>query len=368
MRFFILGDIIGHRNKTNTIYIANGIDLDIVNELIYEFIAIGGINGLDITDWNHTENTIIFHAFIKGLLNYKGLINEKFILTIKNEIYNAFVDISNLSVQEKKSNIKKIFMYNEVSTFTDTYDARVEQYNEESNNNDCCTQALAIGMILYGDENRDALTRLSIVSSMLTHNSPTGFLGGFTSALFCALALEKVAIAKWPYILVDQLGSNKLKEISKLTLDNLNVIEDYNQYIRMWKTYIGTRFRDEQPIRNKSFSNPMHRARYMNDNFYKDTVFGKNKHGIMGQSGYLCMILAYDSLLECEGRFEKLIIYSIFNVVDAPAIGAVACALYAAVYGMGDAPKSLIRQIKKKELDHTLKSLSEKIAKLIGSD
>ena len=367
MRFFILGDIIGHRNKMNTIYISDGIDLDIVNELIYEFIAIGGVNGMDISIWKHTENTIIFHAFIKGLLNYKGLINEKFILTIKNEIYDAFVNISNFSVQEKRSNVQKIFMYNEVSTFTDTHDARIEQYNEESNNNDCCTQALAIGMILYGDENRDALIELSIISSMLTHNSPTGFLGGFTSALFCALALEKVPLIKWPRILIDHLISNKLKDISKLTIDNLNVIEDYNQYIRMWKTYVITRFKDEHPIRNKSFSNPMHRARYMNDNFYKDTVFGKNKQGIMGLSGYLCMILAYDSLLECDGKFEKLLIYSIFNVVDAPSIGAVSCALYAAVYGMGDAPKSLVRVIKKKkELSATLKIFSEKIAKLNG--
>jgi len=362
MRFFALGDIIGNRDRMNTIYISDGINLDIVNELIYDFISIGGINGMDISKWDESENTLIFHAFIKGLLNYKGLVNEKFILEIKNELYSGLL---NLFMEKKINDIQKLFMYNQASVFTDTHDARIEQYNIDSNNNDCCVHAIAIGMILHGESNRDALMQLSITSSMITHNSPTGYLGGFTSALFCALALEKVPIIKWPRILIDYLISDKLKEISRLTLDNLDIIEDYNQYIRMWKTYQITRFNNNQPIRNKSFSNPMHRARYMNDNFYKDTVFGKDKRGILGVSGYLCMIIAYDSLLECDGKFEKLLIYSIFNVVDAPSIGAIACALYAAVYGKGDAPKTLISQIKKRnDLTDILKKFSKKIAKI----
>ena len=53
------------------------------------------------------------------------------------------------------------------------------------------------------------------------------------------------------------------------------------------------------------------------------------------------MIMAYDALLDCNGNWEKLIVYAILHIGDSDTIGAVAGGLYGAVYGFGDVPENM---------------------------
>ncbi len=359
-----LGDTIGFKNgdwEFNYMIYAKLMALDYVNEMIYEFIELGGVNGIDLKEWRISDDTMFHLAVGNAMLKYKHKIDKKFIQIVKENMIETFIEIGN----DKKhpDPAKRLDRYlgitttNSIKKFRDDIDARNYPYDDNAGGNGCAMRNLVIGLSLFGEDKRDELIDVSIVTSQLTHNNPIGYLAGFNSALFTALAIEKVSIEKWPFILIDYLKSDKLK--SYLSLKNLDQVYDHNQYIKYWQKYIDTKFNDGKPIKNKSFANPMYRIRYYHDNFFKGTDSKQ-----IGASGYLCMIMAYDSVLDCDGKWEKLIVYSILHSGDSDTIGAVAGGLYGAVYGMGDVPEQMLKYLEKKdELIELAKDIYEKYAK-----
>jgi ADP-ribosylglycohydrolase len=193
------------------------------------------------------------------------------------------------------------------------------------------------------------------LSSQTTHNNAHGYLGGFNASLFTALGIQKVPLKEWPYILIKYLKSDALK--SFLSLENLDQVYDHNQYIRYWQKYIDTKFdQNGNPLKIRANSNPMHRIRYYHDNFYKGGVSNQ-----IGSSGYLCMIMAFDALLDCDGCWEKLIVYAMLHSGDSDTIGAVAGGLYGAVYGFGDVPQNMMKHIERlDEINHIASELYKK--------
>lgn len=361
--------------------------LDYVNEMIYEFIDLGGVNGIDLSEWKISDDTFLHIALGNGLLKYskKDGISKKLFIDIKTYMYDEALrmwdeaegryipndpqkerkglgDSSKNSVVDDKTKTKIHFnRYIGITTsesidkFTPDHDARDEPYDERAGGNGCAMRTPVIGMCFFGEPQRDILIELSIISSQFTHNNALGYLGGFNAALFTALGIEQIPLEKWPYILIKYLKSDTLKKI--LSLNNLDEIYDYNQYIRHWQKYLDTKFdKNHQPIKIRANSNPMHRIRYYHDNFHKGGISDQ-----IGSSGYLCMIMAYDSLLDCSGCWEKLIVYAILHNGDSDTVGAVAGALYGSVYGFGDVPPKMLDHIERKEeLENLAKSLYDK--------
>jgi ADP-ribosylglycohydrolase len=341
--------------------------LDYVNELIYEFIYLGGVNGIDLSDWKVSDDTFFHIAIAKSMLKYKGNVTDKLITNMKSNLLKEAVKIWDESSGKETKTGKTIEKFNRyigvktsenIKKFTDNFDARLDTYDDYAGGNGAAMRSLVIGMCLYGKKNRDKLIDLSIISSQLTHNNAIGYLAGFTAALFTALALEDIPIAEWPYILIEYLKTNKLK--SFLNQNNVDQAYDHSIYIRYWQKYIDTKFDDKKkPLKLKANSNPMHRIRYYHDNFYKDTISTQ-----IGSSGYLCMIMAYDALLDCDGKWEKLIVYSMLHSGDSDTIGAIAGGLYGAVYGMGDVPSNMIEHLERKnELEKLSSELYKKFNK-----
>ena len=240
-----------------------------------------------------------------------------------------------------------------INKFTEDNDARHATYDEFGGGNGCAMRNMVIGMCLFGEHNIDKLIDVSITTSRLTHNNPIGYLGGFGISLFAALAIEKIDLYKWPYMLISLLKSNKVKKV--LTIDNLDEVGDYNKFIKYWEKYIDTRFKNGIPIKTKSHMNPMFRIRYYFENFV-DT----SKEYQIGTSGISALIIAYDTLIDCENNWEKLIVYSILHQGDSDTIGAIAGGLYGLLYGYGDVPLKLCENIEEK---NTLLNLSDKIFK-----
>jgi ADP-ribosylglycohydrolase len=373
-----LGDTIGFKNgdwEFNYHDRAKRDMLDYVNELIYEFIELGGINGIDLRDWKVSDDTFFHIAMAKSLLIYnkKSVINSENPVSdeLINEIKANFMDesvrlskeVAGTYVDENKKKIK-INRYIGVTTaesikaFTPHYDARDAPYDDYAGGNGAAMRTLCIGMCLSSINNREKLIDLSIISSQLTHNNASGYLGGFNAALFTALAIEEVPIKKWPFILIEYLKSDNLK--AYLSLENMDQIYDHGQYIRYWQKYIDTKFDNNgNPLKIRANSNPMHRIRYYHDNFYKGGYSDQ-----IGSSGYLCMIMAYDALLDCDGCWEKLIVYAILHPGDSDTVGAVAGGLYGAIYGFGDVPEHMIKYIeRKKELEDLASKLYDKFKK-----
>jgi ADP-ribosylglycohydrolase len=55
--------------------------------------------------------------------------------------------------------------------------------------------------------------------------------------------------------------------------------------------------------------------------------------------------MAYDALLDCDGKWEKIIFYAILNPSDSSTVGAIAGGFYGAVYGFGDVPLTMLQNI-----------------------
>jgi ADP-ribosylglycohydrolase len=221
-----------------------------------------------------------------------------------------------------------------------------------SGGNGTAMRNICIGLAFYSESDLDILIDFSIQSSQITHNSPLGFLAGFTSAYFASLAVREIELNKWVFMMLELLESDKIKKYIGKSFDEQN---DYNSYIRYWKKYIDTRFNGTKPIKTRSTSNMMFRIKYYYENFVKDSYADYT-----GSSGFCAMIMAYDALIDCDGKFEKLVYYSILNPGDSDTIGSIACGLYGIVYGFGDVPKNLLCCIETKD---KLLKLGEKFYK-----
>lgn len=332
-----LGDTIGFKNSDWKMDYDKAGDIGLINEMVYEFIDLGGINGIDISDWIISSDTFYHIAIANTLLSYKEEINEKFITKGKKNLIIAY----NKMLLDKK---ERIFRYEGSTTkkylekFVSGTDARNLPYDSKSGGNGCAGRSLCIGLAFNKEEDLNKLIEASIDLSRITHNSPLGFLAGFTTAYFTSLAIREIEIEKWPQLLVDLLETEKIKKY--IDFNNTNIQFDYMDYVRYWRRYIDTRFVDGKPIKSRSTSNLIFRIKYYYENFVKDT-----KSTGIAVSGICAVIMAYDVLLDCDGKWEKVIFYAILNPSDSSTVGAITGGLYGTIYGFGDVPIEMLEHI-----------------------
>lgn len=353
-----LADTLGFKNGDWEVLSGRGtITLDIVNELVYEFITLGGINGIDISDWFASDDTLYHISTAKAMLKYKGKLNQKFLLAAKNEIilnHNQMVhEIENdvINRYPGENTVKYITKY------TEHTDASHHPYDVTSGGNGCAMKMLCVGACLYGKKRREELINVSIRIGKLTHNSPIGFLGGLVTALFTAFAIEGIEMTKWPFKMLKILASKSVKKhinFASNSSDSLEELSDYLEFIKIWKKYLTSRFTKARTlIKNRSHTNLMLRVKY-----YQQLLVIDTKSVIMGESGFGVGIMAYDALLDCTGNWEKIIFYTALNPGDSDTIGAVAGGWYGIYYGYSDTPKRLIGQM---EYGDRLKKIAKKI-------
>jgi len=273
------------------------------------------------------------------------------VLAAKNEIiqqYNFMADELNNKTFDRYPGINTVKY---VSKFTEKTDASHHSYDDKSGGNGCAMKLLCVGACLYGVSKRNELIDVSIRISKLTHNSPIGFLAGLNTALFTALSIEGVDIYEWPTELLKILKSSRVK--NKIDKDSIEEMSDYLTYIKHWKTYVDTRFDKGKPIVTKSQGNLMLRIKYYHESF----VINTPAHRI-GESGYAACIMAYDSLLDSDSHWEKLVIYSAMHPGDSDTVCAIAGGLFGIHYGYADTPLVLLNNM---EYSKDLKILSRKI-------
>lgn len=353
-----LGDTIGFKNYDWESDYGRVTTLDTINEYVYEFIDLGGVNGIDLEGWFISDDTMYHVAFANTLLNYKGKHNKELMIHAKDNLIKTY---NNMILDSK--NLIRRFTGNTTTErylkkFTDDIDGRNLPYDPNTGGNGVSSRCLCIGLAFYKDSDLKTLVNLSIELSRLTHNSPLGFLAGLTTAYFTSLAIREVEVYKWPMMLVNLLESTEVKQY--INSKNNDIQIDYLDYIRYWKKYLDTRFSNDKPIKTRSIRNLIFRIKYYYENFVKGT-----KSTGIGMSGFCATIMAYDALLDCDGKWEKLIFYAILNPGDSDTIGAVAGGLYGAVYGFGDVPKNMLEHLEKTdELNKLGKTFYKKFYKL----
>ncbi len=334
---YSLGDKIGFKNSDWKLDYGKPASAGTINEFVYEFIDLGGVNGIDISEWITSADTFYNIAFGKSMLKYKNSVNKKFIVNAKNNLilaYNKVFLDKEAGIKRYEGDTTKKYLH----MFTMTEDARNKPYDPLSGGNGVASRSIPIGVALYKESDIDKLVEVSITLGMLTHNSPIGYLSGLTIAYFASLGMRNVSINLWPQKLIELLESDL---VTKYVNEKSSEIKfDYMDYVRYWKKYIDTRFVDNKPIKSRSTSNLIFRIRYYYENFVKDT-----KSNGIGVSGFCAVIMAYDSLLDCDGKWEKIIFYAMLNPSDSSTIGAICGGLYGIVYGFGDVPEHMLHNI-----------------------
>jgi ADP-ribosylarginine hydrolase len=361
-----VGDMIGFKNgewEFNFNKKTSDITLNTNNEILYDFISLGGINDIDFSKWWVSDDTIMHLVVIDSLLEYQtdnnfdsfykymhGLMKGAYLHMVedeKNGKHRFMGDVTQRYIKKLSPNTDKILK-----------DARHMPYDPMSGGAGAAMRTSCIGLAYNGEENRNKLIELSIESSRMTHNSPIGYLGGLTVALFVAFAIEGIDLYEWPYKLLEILESDKSKQfIRKNTNYEEDEIHDYETYISYWQRYIDTRFDDNIPIKTRAHANIIYRIRYHYNNFTADN----SKSMTVGDTGYSAPIMAYDALLDCDKKWEPLIVYSALHIGDSDTVACIACSWFGALYGFKNIPESNIKYLEfKKDLFDNGKKLYKK--------
>ena len=315
-----LGDTIGYYNS-NWEFNYNNINAnaEYTNDLIAEFIALGGINDLSIRNWKASDDTILYMATMEVLSepignveNFGKKIREAYLKTLPL-IENRHPGVATVNFLIEQQNIEWNMLH----------------YNSKTIGNGSVMRSGCIGIFYPGNHNREKLIRLSVESSRITHNSATAILGAITAALFTAYALEKVTINLWPHKLLKFMASGKIDEYMQLSRPNEYPLFERDKviFIGQWKKYVELLFSGINPKTNmRHMDNPVYRYKYLSDNFSKNC-------GIVGGCADDCLIMAYHALLQSNGVFEKIVVYSILHPGDSDTVGSVALSWFGAYYG-----------------------------------
>ncbi|ANB50559.1 putative ADP-ribosylglycohydrolase [Powai lake megavirus] len=297
---------------------------DYVNDLIYDFIDLGGINDISILNWLSSDDTILYMTTMSVLtecmaispyiddINIYGEKLRDAYLKARPMIENRHPGQTTIDSLDILSNIA----WNEIP------------YNSRAIGAGSVMRSGCIGIFFVGSHNRQKLIALAVECSRLTHNSTSAILGSIVAALFTAYALEKVPINYWPHKLLKLLRSDMIDEYMKKSRPkeyNL-FVRDKVIYIGQWKNYVDLRFSGINPRTNLRYmKNPVERYRYLSDNFSKGC-------DIPGSCADDSVIMAYDALLQSGGIMEKIIVYSILHPGDSDTVGSIAMSWFGAMY------------------------------------
>lgn len=337
MLLHALGDTIGFKNgKWEFFEVAS---YNATLEKLYEFIDLGGINAINLENWNVSDDTLLHMAIARSLIMNFSNINE----LEKNTVNNIVKTVDSMNYD--KINGKNRYVGNAVDKHVELIkkgtDWKTFNFDPYGGGNGSAMRTHCIGLAYFGEENRNKLIEYAIQSSKITHVNPVGWLGGLSSALLTAFALENIAIYEWiPKMLSIINSENVRKYMSK---DNNDEIQEYEQFIQHWRTYYDSRFSDGKPIKTKSNTNLIQRLIFYNN------VFEASELSKMGLSGFSAVIVAYDCLIDAGDNWEKLVIYSMINNFDSDTIGAIAGGLYGTVYGLENVPKKNLEFLEFKE-------------------
>lgn len=348
-----LGDTIGYKNSEWEFGVRGNFTVKLT-EKIYEFVELGGVNHVPKKGWKISDDTILHIALLKTLIECsKG---KKMKIEIFNELFvKHLIKINDTEFKDPKIRNPGIATLQSLDLLKSGVDWKNIAYDKYAGGSGASMRTLCLG--LYFGNNIDKLIEFSIESSRVTHNNTIGYLGGFVSAYFVNLACSKVPINLWPFKLLELLKDDSISKYIKKTRGIKEYETSHVSFVAKWDRYVKDKFDNSKKIiKRKSNKNLICRNQYYYDNFgFKETVFP-------GGSGDDSVIIAYDSLVDCDGIWEKLVFYSMLHSGDTDTTGCIAAGLYGSYYGFGDVNLKLLLNIE--GIDH-IYSLCNKLLDII---
>jgi len=339
-----LGDTIGFKNGDIEMQIYKNkekrknlteSDLEsITSENIWEFIKKGGITGYLIIGHMSSDDTISNFSLIESLLsNFK-----------KNK--DLYKNMSKILVSNYKKYKKGRYWGNAFEKNINRLEKNMKwnglEYNfEKYGGSGASMRTQGIGLVYFGKDNRDKLIETSIEISRMTHNSVFGYLGGLTTALFTAFAIENESLKRWPFKLKDLLESDKIDSYIKKSGRGYNEYKkDKKKFIRKLKRYIDDRFTNDGEFKEvRSSQNIPRRIMKLYDMISLeegdniDKSLSRGDTPFAGSNGCDSVLIAYDCLSYSKESFEGLVYRSMLHFGDTDTTGSIAAGWWGAYYG-----------------------------------
>jgi len=339
-----LGDTLGYYNGHWEFNHENpNVNASYANDMIYEYIELGGINDMSIVNWRASDDTLMY------LETYKVLIRKDLDINIYgSKLREAYLDLLPRMENRHMGNTTARSLEIQKHIEWDKL-----QYNKEDKGSGTSMRTGCIGILYPGEHNRETLIAIAVETSRITHNSAIAILGGITSALFTAFAIERKPIAHWPHELLKLCKSNQIDYyMEKSRPDEYKFYtRDKDLFIDKWEQYIKMRFAGLTPrLDIRHLKNPVLRYQYFASNY------SKGHENFAGADADDSVIMAYDALLESGSSLEKLIVYAILHPGDSDTVGSIAFSWFGAYYQT--ARTNMIIQDKlvqlefRKEIDH----------------
>ena len=366
MFYAIVGDTIGFGNgsvefnENDNMIVRSNFDAK-KNSLytiyhIYNFISKGGYSGFTIDNLIASDDSILALAVFDAVKSTLNKNTENVINKIKDKLIEYY--------EKDTLKDKRYYGNRTIKSLERLINRNLDwerfSYSENAGGCGASIRSMPIGLFYHGIKNRDKLMEISIQSSRITHNNPTGYLGGFASALFTALAIEGVK----PYLWIDELlkffregkiGNYVKKIIGEKLKNELKFhLQDIDEFFYLLMKYKEWRFevKDNGWIFKSTKNDSKKSMKFLdirNNLFYQ--YFNRPGYYNPGSNGFDSVIMAYDSILESEGNFEKLIYNAMLHAGDSDSTGCIAGALFGAYYGNVNIPKNLTQIELKDELD-----------------
>ena len=350
--YAITGDIIGmysklHRIETSMKCTTNNEAMHLsgwANYNVFQFISDGGYSGFNINKKFASESSIFMLSIYDAILDTKSKYDKdsliKDIIFKMSEYYNQDKNKSNryydeITIYKLENLAKNISKYKDLT------------YNDEHIGSSPLIRGIPIGLIYRGKKNTDKLLELSIEVSKFTHNNASSFIGTFATALFIALAIEKVDPNNWIDILVNFFIEGKIFNHIKSIIPKKmsNEIKHYNNDIVEYQ-YLLNKYKQIRFDKNNKFLSSKNGGSkylmFLNDRaFYFHRKFGSPGIFNPGSNGLDCILIAYDSFMESGSNFEKLIYNAMLFPGQSNVIGCISGALFGAYYGDKNIPNNL---------------------------
>jgi ADP-ribosylglycohydrolase len=327
--------------------------IDTINEgnimnyfFIYQYTMLGGIDKIDITTLNSSDDTILLLATCEAVNNGGGELNY---INSYLKYYELLKENKRSSGNATLSSLEKIRLTKSIKSI---------EYSTSHGGNGCAIRTAPIGLKYY--EDYDKVCEEALIASLVTHNYPLGYLGGIISALFTAYAINNINPFEWSKNLIKLHKKNFfIKLISKYSKKNVEI--EINDYFLWWEKYNELRLSKMKYRNLPIFINPKNKFEDLLN--YTPIKYHNKMRGYenIGMTGLESVIIAYDNLLlstipdnknnlnvdidNPEFNWYTLFFNNVFFFGDNDSIGAISGAWYGALLGIDKFPLDKIKEL-----------------------
>ena len=339
-----IGDIIGFGNgstefndnssfnSTNYVdYLEDGSEQS--NHIFFSFIYEGGYSMHPKPTWHISDDTMMTLSNAKAIIRWKqkGLTDTESLIMLMKEEYISLIDSDlklNNFINKYYAGVTTIA---NIKRLKNGVDYKTFKYDNNAGGSGTTMRTGIIGALITDEQQ---LIEICIESALLTHPNAIAFLGSVAIGLFASYAIKKIKMELWCIKMIEIIESDIIDNYIRENKSDMFVpyMKDKKKFINKWRDYIEDNFTEMtyKYIKRDIRKYPSKRSLYYNN-------FSARENEIYpGAGGDDSVIISFDILMDSEGSWENIVMYSMLHVGDSDTTGCICAFLYGLVYGEND--------------------------------